>query len=369
MNFRLVPALSCILLAACIGDEPRPVAEQLQPSAGGRPGGGGLRDGGSGGLAADGGKGGAGQGGSGGGVTMAGSGGIGGKGGAGGSSGAGRSGAGGSRPGGSGGTGGSPSSALACQPCDSDDDCAGDDFCGGTWCTRACAADSACGASPKGIKNRCLLNLSDEQYCFPGCASDDDCAGYAGTTCQSVGDGQGNLCAKLSATDYPCNTDDDCQSGLVCVGSRWCSPASCSGDQVCGTSPSDVQNYCVQNLQNDTVCFPGCTSNDDCSYFYNTSCQIIDATRSACMAVFVGTPCTGDDDCGSDMICIGAPGWCSPSSCDIDDDCDVSPAGYQNLCIENQSDTFICYPGCASNDDCSDYPSTVCDPDMSCGPT
>lgn len=77
----------------------------------------------------------------------------------------------------------------------------------------------------------------------------------------------------------------------------------------------------------------------------------------------VGDPCVRDADCGDVGVCIGCPsgggctGWCSPSSCGGDSDCEGSSGGKngrggENECLTSTDGASICFPGCASDDDC-----------------
>jgi hypothetical protein len=213
-----------------------------------------------------------------------------------------------------------------------------------------------------------LQNLGDQNTCFPGCASDQDCAIYTGARCYTLADNTTKICSIPSATGFPCSTAGDCAEAMTCVAGVWCSPATCANDQGCGKSITDVQNRCIVNQQNTSICFPGCATNADCSYFPGTSCQQNVAGEGyVCNAVSISQPCANDLDCGGQpYMCIGAPGWCSPT-CQNDQDCDVSLAGYQNLCIPRKAGDSVCYPGCATDDDCKAYPNTVCDPDKTCG--
>jgi hypothetical protein len=60
------------------------------------------------------------------------------------------------------------------------------------WCTDVCSLpDALCAsgaATAAGAPVSCVLNASNVDTCFPGCASDLDCASFAGTTCQSTTD-------------------------------------------------------------------------------------------------------------------------------------------------------------------------------------
>jgi hypothetical protein len=72
----------------------------------------------------------------------------------------------------------------------------------------------------------------------------------------------------------PCNTSSDCtQAGTNCAGS-WCTLMCPSGsDALCGMNGAGAANYCVQDSTTlNFVCFPGCTSNADCTPFAGATC-------------------------------------------------------------------------------------------------
>jgi hypothetical protein len=72
------------------------------------------------------------------------------------------------------------------------------------FCSRSCARDSDCagtgggGLNVNGTANVCALNGDSQNTCFPGCASDADCAPYPGLSCV-VGLSPGGVDAKICA--------------------------------------------------------------------------------------------------------------------------------------------------------------------------
>jgi hypothetical protein len=60
--------------------------------------------------------------------------------------------------------------------------------CQRSWCTKACVGSTGCtglgagGGNALGLPNACIATTSGD-ICFPGCASDSDCAEFPGTYC------------------------------------------------------------------------------------------------------------------------------------------------------------------------------------------
>jgi len=360
--------LACLALAACVGPEPKPKSSSVYVAGKGGKSGSGAQGAGTGG----GGHPAAGDdtddlGGAGGEPGRAGASGKPPSAGASGSAARGGAGVGGpSRSNGGGGTAGPTPPEAQCLPCSTNADCGDGEECNKLWCTSPCSTDIACGVSPKGASNRCLTTLNDNHICFPGCKVASDCSPYAGTTCQQPISGGGLVCSKTSATGYPCNTSLDCDAQLTCIDKLWCSPASCTGSADCGRSPAGKNNMCVSLKSGDTVCVPGCTSDDDCSqYFPDTTCQPLpDKSGTVCLtgSTVITTNCTADSDCPTGSDCIGSvssPGWCSPP-CTTNADCGTSASGHANRCVENGAMVKICFPGCAADADCADFADVSC---------
>jgi hypothetical protein len=160
----------------------------------------------------------------------------------------------------------------------------------------------------------------------------------------------------------PCQTKADC-GDYECTGA-WCSPPSCTNDATCGATSAGNANQCIENGLGTKICFPGCKSNSDCASFKETSCQPArdGSSGMVCSTYTVGTPCNDNAHCGNgDWICAGRPGWCTPSSCIDDSDCNILPASPANKCIENAASTKVCFPGCSTTSECLVYgDNTVC---------
>jgi hypothetical protein len=58
--------------------------------------------------------------------------------------------------------------------------------CNGKWCSEYCVNNTDCGINSSGALVWCVPNNGGTNTCFPGCSTNSDCYGFAGTTCQSV---------------------------------------------------------------------------------------------------------------------------------------------------------------------------------------
>ena len=251
-------------------------------------------------------------------------------------------------------------------PCANDLNCESALICiDSAWCSPSqCTSDADCGKSPTNQPNLCFGSSTVARICFPGCASDNDCQPFPGSTCQTILGASGTACFKVPV-GFPCKQESDC-GHYHCTGSPgWCSPEVCSDDPECGTGISGVQGHCVPSVQGTKICFPGCTANNDCSAYPGTHCATLSSgIGSVCEAVSIADPCDSAQDCGSVLNCAGPSAWCT-RACMNDADCGDSPMGFPNKCEENQDGDFTCFPGCVANSDCSAYSGAVCD-DGSC---
>jgi hypothetical protein len=151
-------------------------------------------------------------------------------------------------------------------------------------------------------------------------------------------------------------------------GIPWCTKTCASStDKSCGTNSLGQPSYCVQNRNNDYICFPGCSTNIDCLSLSGTTCQAITSTpgsNSICAGTdgLVGDPCSsssssgwtgctladgGAGDCSNDL-------WCT-ATCSTDSDCGTNTAGQSGFCVTATGGSNICFPGCTRYADCSPY--------------
>jgi hypothetical protein len=172
------------------------------------------------------------------------------------------------------------------DPCTTASDCKqGSCMTGIPWCTASCTSTSStCGSNSSGEPNYCVENAANAFICFPGCTTNTDCDAYSGTTCQLIATGgTQSICSAPSTSNGfigdPCTTSSDCTEGSCESGIVWCTE-SCTQDSDCqGTDSAGNPTYCVENGNSQFICFPGCTTDTDCSV-YNTStltltCQTI----------------------------------------------------------------------------------------------
>jgi hypothetical protein len=170
------------------------------------------------------------------------------------------------------------------DPCASNADCthAGASCMTGIpWCTESCTAGGkTCGTSSAGETNFCIQNGSNQFVCFAGCTKSGDCSAFPGTTCQPVSGGTGSVCSAPSPSGFigdPCSVPTDCNEGTCQTGILWCT-TSCTVDSDCqGLDSAGQPTYCVENGNNQFICFPGCTTDADCSAFPGLTCQPINA--------------------------------------------------------------------------------------------
>jgi hypothetical protein len=236
-----------------------------------------------------------------------------------------------------------------------------------------------------GQPNYCVDGGGGELSCLPGCTVAADCASFTNTTCTLVS-GTESVCrtgttpggeAGTGSVGDPCTTSGEACStdGTGTCNGTWCS-APCSqanGDSACPTNSLGATNYCVENGQNDYICFPGCTSNSDCTPFSGTSCQPVDdgvITGSICAATNgqVGDPCKVDGDCTTAGATCGPDGWCDTScTSTTDTSCGMTTAGVTDKCIKNGANKFTCFPGCTSANDCVVYSSAFCQANLQGG--
>jgi hypothetical protein len=82
----------------------------------------------------------------------------------------------------------SSSGGFIGDPCSTDADCVeGSCESGILWCTQSCVTDADCdGPDSAGNPTYCVINGNNNSICFPGCATNADCAVYGDSslTCQ-----------------------------------------------------------------------------------------------------------------------------------------------------------------------------------------
>ncbi len=248
--------------------------------------------------------------------------------------------------------------------------------CGGEWCTEPCTTNGECGMNSVGQTNFCVPNTNGELICVPGCSTQSDCDNFEGTTCTmslctESADGSspdGNTGGGGIVGD-PCSDDAGTGCAVGTCNGSWCEAACKStSDKSCGSNSLDELNYCVQTASG-FMCFPGCSTNADCTPFPDTTCSpnTIGSTADgfSCSIPFgqIGDPCSDAEGCVADAgatMCVGS--WCSAACTSLTDkSCGTSSTGQANSCVK-AAGVFTCSPGCTTSDDCAPYPQTFCQP-------
>jgi hypothetical protein len=220
---------------------------------------------------------------------------------------------------GSGGTGATSGGPGIGDPC-ATATCGSGLTCTGKWCTDACTSSSQCGTNSLGKNNACELSTTGSRFCFPGCTTQTDCAGFAETQCFLTE----GICANAHGVGDACSaTGNECGSGLECGSvvadlapppageTGWCgntcaASTQCAGASAGGTNLEGEANFCVVWNATTDICVPGCSSDADCQNFTGTNCGnwVSDLGRAAtCGPASTGVKCTYD---ASVTGCTGA---------------------------------------------------------------
>lgn len=147
-----------------------------------------------------------------------------------------------------------------------------------------------------------------------------------------------------------------------------------SGLPPCGIAGSvcTAGNECCHSATGTTTCLSGrcveaCTTNSDCT---SACCIPLQGGGNACGAASLcsTTGTTGIGDlCSSGDQCVSGQcnGWCTAScassaSCDGKLTAGTNSSGQMNTCILTVSNTRLCAPNCASNNDCLKFAGATC---------
>ncbi len=264
------------------------------------------------------------------------------------------------------------------DPCTTTSDCA-HGVCNGLWCTQSCTTNVACGDTSLGTRNDCVATgTGSVRLCAPECTTNGDCLPYPGSTCVATG-GLSVCTAPATTTEGgtssgggpgvigdPCSTNADCGVG-TCLG-RWCSQACTSAtDTSCGSNSAFQTNYCVQNVQNNFFCFPGCQTSADCTSYSLTTCQTNTSTSNVCSVTDkkVGDPCNVNTDCTAPATCNGnsCTQACTAETAAADTTCGSTSTGQQNYCVYTgtSGEPYSCFTGCSQFGDCAPYTGLFCE--------
>jgi hypothetical protein len=149
------------------------------------------------------------------------------------------------------------------------------------------------------------------------------------------------LMAKCADQADTCFGDVTCLSYLGCSGVASCQTAFSGGEPAADAVQMCESANCPSCLQTDSTVGGG-----------------------------VGDPCDALGQCTVGLTCAGA--FCS-KTCASDFDCEGTGtsgencSGQANRCALNEFKVPICFPGCAVDSDCTNYPGSRCsdDPDIS----
>lgn len=173
-----------------------------------------------------------------------------------------------------------PGGASACSAvsCAAVPECISDDDCGLQICVnQKCVPESV----PKGAGEACTSGTECASGTCAGnvcrgtatqgdaCTLDVDCEAQRPCCVNLSGFGDAKICGELDrgcpgSIGASCEFDSDCIDDL-CIGdsSGFCSKP-CTSSAQCGKSPWGVANACETNGLGDRICFPGCSSSQQC---------------------------------------------------------------------------------------------------------
>ncbi len=108
------------------------------------------------------------------------------------------------------------------------------------------------------------------------------------------------VCSEAGVGD-PCSAQEDaCTTGLSCAG-LWCTKtclhaSDCSGLGAAGGNAFGQVNACMHSATSGAICFPGCTSDSDCSAFPGTYCLSTTSADGLSVTVCANSPDAGTTD-------------------------------------------------------------------------
>ena len=141
-----------------------------------------------------------------------------------------------------------------------------------------CTLDNQCCQSGSGVSDGAFC-IEQTGLCHAKCASNAECVSNCcvAVTGQALGACMSPSFCGLAGVGDPCTSGSQCASGS-CDG--WCL-ASCSAtDAICESAPGELMNangfynWCFATSGGGAACFPGCTTNSDCTiYGAGYTCQ------------------------------------------------------------------------------------------------
>jgi len=190
------------------------------------------------------------------------------------------------------------------------------------------------------------------------CASDKDCKGTR--VCQK-GQCVDPTATSSSATNPTTTTGSGC-SALPGV--------ACSQASDCCTDPNKAPlgALCIQESSGGATCHAKCTTNSQCASGCCAGVQgggNVCAAASNCQALKgIGDACSSSSECASNSCNGWCTEYCSATNklClgSASDNVSNNSNGHVNWCVQNNSGSDICFPGCSTTADCAPYPGTTC---------
>lgn len=156
---------------------------------------------------------------------------------------------------------------------------------------KSCATSLDC-CPPGAGASKGAVCLTDDYVCHAKCTTDGEC--NSGCCAPLKGLSYGACAAKsyceTAGVGDSCASGSSCQSGLLCAGGTngWCTHG-CSDSSDCngsygGKNKYGHYNWCMKTSGGANDCFPGCSTDADCSWYPGTTCK----TGSTTVGVSVG---------------------------------------------------------------------------------
>ncbi|HEY2407258.1 MAG TPA: hypothetical protein VGI10_14710 [Polyangiaceae bacterium] len=191
-------------------------------------------------------------------------------------------------------SGASTCSAVPCPAtpeCTIDANCASGLVCLKQKCTQppGKSAGSTCATNAECTSGSCVSGLCRGTAATgQACAADTDCL-VARVCCQGISS-SAKTCSKVNL-GCPGIIGGACQSNSDCIGGNcnvnFCTK-TCQVNKDCGTSPWGVPNACETNGLGNKICFPGCTTTQQCADNLSSIFQCLDALDSVALFCAAG---------------------------------------------------------------------------------
>jgi hypothetical protein len=180
-----------------------------------------------------------------------------------------------------------------------------------------------------------------------GCFTPTVAAGGGGPTVDS-----GENSCGVSADDSLCNQ---------------CAGADCCPDLSACLASTDCQNLwsCETSCSGQSSCVGGCQQQYPNSVaLFQALGACVTQKCTVCSELGVGDPCEpGGVACNAGLSCGGL--WCTKDCARASDCLGLGAAGgnvlnEESACVRTSSSQGVCFPGCETDADCTDFPGTYC---------